>query len=209
MRVPLAALVPPVHRAIRNPRSALVKVFRSRQKNRVSPPWSVALGRMPVSMAAALADDHCADMGRQHGAQVEADTASGAASGASARTWSVEMPGVAGAVTLLRHWVQLLVADIPHLAEGLALIVSEYGTNALWHSGSGAPGGRIRVDLALTPDRVRLTVLDDGPPTVPNDWAPDSLGDHGRGFTLVREYADDYGHYDTPEGHVTWAVINY
>lgn len=91
------------------------------------------------------------------------------------------MPGVAGAVTLLRHWVQLLVHDAPQLAEALALIVSEYGTNALWHSGSGAPGGRIRADLTLTFDQVRLTVLDDGPPTLPSDWAPDCPDDHGRG----------------------------
>jgi anti-sigma regulatory factor (Ser/Thr protein kinase) len=208
MRVPLAALVPPVHRTILNPRSTLVRVFRSRQKNRVSPPWRGALGRRLPGMAMAIAGDDAADLVAQYGAQADAGTATGAPSAVSARTWSVEMPGVAGAVMLLRHWVQLLlVADAPHLAEALALIVSEYGTNALWHSGSGAPGGRIKVDLALTSNQIRLTVLDDGPPTVPSDWAPDCLGDHGRGLALVSAYADDHGHDDTPEGHVAWAVV--
>jgi anti-sigma regulatory factor (Ser/Thr protein kinase) len=89
----------------------------------------------------------------------------------------------------------------------LALIVSEYGTNALWHSRSGAPGGRIKVDLALTANQIRLTVLDDGRSALPTDWAPDCLGDHGRGLALVSAYANDHGYDDTPEGHPAWAVV--
>jgi anti-sigma regulatory factor (Ser/Thr protein kinase) len=208
MRVTVVALVSPVHATILTPRSALAGVWRSRGKNRVSLPWRSALRRILTGMATAMAGDDAADVATRYDAQVEADSSSGTPSVASARTWSVETPGVAGSVTLLRHWVQLLVADTPHLAEALALIVSEYGTNALWHSGSGAPGGRIRVDLALTCDQVRLTVLDDGPLTVPHEWAPDCLGDHGRGLTLVSEYADEHGHYDTPDGHAAWAVIH-
>jgi anti-sigma regulatory factor (Ser/Thr protein kinase) len=207
MRVSLAALVQPAHRTILSPRTALGRVLRSGRKNRVPAPWRLALGRRAAGLVAAMAGDDAADLAAPYDAAPAAHSASCTTSDASSRTWTVEMPGVAGAVTLLRHWAQLPVADVPHLAEALALIVSEYGTNALWHSGSGAPGGRIKADLTLTPDQVRLSVLDDGPATVPNAWAPDCLGDHGRGLTLVSEYADDHGHDDTPDGHAAWAVI--
>ncbi|XVQ10888.1 ATP-binding protein [Spirillospora sp. CA-255316] len=120
----------------------------------------------------------------------------------------MDVPGVDEAISLVRRWVRLLLADEPELAEAIELIVSEYGTNALWHSASGRPGGRIEVQLCVGPEQVQLKVQDDGPAALNPDQTPDDLDEHGRGLVLARAYADAVGHWDTPGGLVAWALIN-
>jgi anti-sigma regulatory factor (Ser/Thr protein kinase) len=127
--------------------------------------------------------------------------------GGDERVWRVDVPGVAEAVPLLRRWMRLLLAEDAKLAEAFELIVSEYGTNALWHSASGAPGGRIKAELCLGLRRARLTVLDSGA-LVRGDRAPGDPAEHGRGLLLASAYADEVGHHDTPGGHAVWALIN-
>ncbi|GAA2258244.1 hypothetical protein GCM10010402_12080 [Actinomadura luteofluorescens] len=121
--------------------------------------------------------------------------------------WHVDVPGVTDAVPLLRRWVHLLLADDAELTEAFELIVSEYGTNALWHSASGAPGGRIRVELCINRRQTRLTVLDDGPIPARTDEDTDPA-EHGRGLILADAYADETGQYDCVDGHAAWALIN-
>lgn len=117
--------------------------------------------------------------------------------------WGVDLPGTDEAVPVLRRWVRALV-DVP----GLELVASEYGTNALWHSASGLPGGRIRVELALGVSWVRLSVQDDGPKPVREEWNEECLDEHGRGLVLVQAHVDECGEFPTPEGkHVAWALI--
>lgn len=122
--------------------------------------------------------------------------------------WRMDVPGVGAAIPLLRRWVRLLLADEPELAEAFELIVSEYGTNALWHSASGSPGGRIRTELCVDAQRARLTVLDDGPWAVSGDSMPVDLDEHGRGLVLAGAYADEVGYHDTAGGRAAWALID-
>ncbi|MBA9001572.1 ATP-binding protein [Thermomonospora cellulosilytica] len=122
--------------------------------------------------------------------------------------WRVDLPGTAEAVSLLRGWVRLVLTDVPQHVDAFELIASEYGTNALWHTASGGPGGRIRVELGVTADRIRLAVHDDGAPTASSKWAPECPDDHGRGLMLVAALADEHGRHATPTGHVAWAAIN-
>ncbi|MFD0857225.1 ATP-binding protein [Actinomadura adrarensis] len=123
------------------------------------------------------------------------------------RVWRVDVPGVTGAVPLLRCWVRLLLAEDAELAEAVELIVSEYGTNALWHSASGAPGGRIGVELRVGCQQTRLTVVDDGP--VPARAAEEvDPAEHGRGLILAAAYAEETGQYDCADGHAVWALIS-
>ncbi|WP_173097774.1 ATP-binding protein [Actinomadura verrucosospora] len=120
--------------------------------------------------------------------------------------WSVDVPGVTNSVPLLRHWVRLLLAEDPELSEAFELIVSEYGTNALWHTASSWPGGRIRAELSISSQRTRLTVLDDGPAPARTDRSADPA-EHGRGLLLADAYADETGEYGCAGGHATWALI--
>jgi anti-sigma regulatory factor (Ser/Thr protein kinase) len=119
--------------------------------------------------------------------------------------WRVDVPGVADVVPLLRRWVHLLLTD--ELAEAFELIVSEYGTNALWHTASSRPGGRIRAELSISSQQTRLTVLDDGPAPARTDGRADPA-EYGRGLILADAYADETGQYDCADGHATWALIN-
>jgi anti-sigma regulatory factor (Ser/Thr protein kinase) len=117
--------------------------------------------------------------------------------------WVVDLPGTAASVSLLRHWVRSVVGN-----RDLELVASEYGTNALWHSASGLPGGRIRVELTVGRDGVRIAVRDDGPHPSRRGWDAESLDEHGRGLALVAAHVERAGEYVTPEGaHVMWAVV--
>ncbi|MFF0526359.1 ATP-binding protein [Actinomadura nitritigenes] len=102
--------------------------------------------------------------------------------------------------------MHLLLVD--KLAEAFELIVSEYGTNALWHTASSRPGGRIRAELNISSRQTRLTVLDDGPSPARTDRSVDPA-EHGRGLLLADAYADETGEYDCADGHVTWALIRH
>jgi two-component sensor histidine kinase len=90
----------------------------------------------------------------------------------------------------------------------LELVACEYGTNALWHSASGLPGGRIHVELDVGAGWIRISVQDDGPKPVFDEWDPDCLDEHGRGLMLVQAHVDECGEHVTPEGaHVAWALL--
>ncbi|SNT62809.1 Histidine kinase-like ATPase domain-containing protein [Actinomadura meyerae] len=122
------------------------------------------------------------------------------------RLWRIDVPGVTPAIPFLRRWVGLVLADASVVSEAFELIVTEYGTNALWHSASGAPGGRIRAELSVSSRRTCLTVVDDGPgPGIDQEADP---AEHGRGLILAEAYADETGQYDGVDGHAAWALIN-
>ncbi|XVQ10669.1 ATP-binding protein [Spirillospora sp. CA-255316] len=120
----------------------------------------------------------------------------------------MDLPGMDEAIPLVRRWVRLLLAEEPALAEAFGLIVSEYGTNALCHSASGRPGGRIEVELRIAAERVQLMVRDEGPAPLSPDPVPGDLNERGRGLILAGAYADAVGHWDVPGGLVAWALIN-
>ncbi|WP_067484060.1 ATP-binding protein [Actinomadura hibisca] len=126
-----------------------------------------------------------------------------------AQSWSVDVPGLAEAVPVVRRWVRLLLANDPELAGTVELIAGEYTTNALWHSASGDVGGRIRVGLLCEAGRTTFTVLDAGASAGPGRWGPDHPEDHGRGLAIVAACAAEHGHRDTPDGRLAWAVVDH
>ncbi|MEW2353246.1 ATP-binding protein [Spirillospora sp. NPDC029432] len=120
----------------------------------------------------------------------------------------MDVPGTEEAIPFLRRWVRLLLGDEPELAEAFELIASEYGTNALWHSASGAPGGRIRIEFCVDARRARLTVLDEGPVSEGGRAVPEDVDEHGRGLVLAGAYADQVGYGDSAGGRAAWASID-
>ncbi|MFV2179273.1 ATP-binding protein [Actinomadura sp. LOL_016] len=100
-----------------------------------------------------------------------------------------------------------LTADAD-MVDAFELIISEYGTNALRHSASGVPGGRIKAELSFNVQYVCLTVLDGGGPIVNRTRVPDELAEHGRGLVLASAHADESGRFDTLDGRTSWALIN-
>ncbi|WP_158642257.1 ATP-binding protein [Actinomadura sp. WAC 06369] len=116
---------------------------------------------------------------------------------------------MAESVPHLRRWVRLPLAGDAEMADAFELIISEYGTNALRHSASGAPGGRIKAELSFTVRHVCLAVLDGGGPVVGKGVPADGgePAEHGRGLVLAGAYADEVGRFDTLDGRTSWALI--
>ncbi len=111
----------------------------------------------------------------------------------------VSLPGVHEAVAGL---------EAEGLGDGrrgdLALIAVELVTNAVRHSGSDGPVG---LDLTAVPGAVRLEVRDRGPGFDPDPGTPTLQQVGGRGFFLVEQLADRWGHARDAGGFLVWAEL--
>lgn len=129
----------------------------------------------------------------------------------------ITYPGTAVMVRVARAAVPILVGGSPRL-EDIALVVSEFATNAVRHSRSGA-GGEFQLGIDRKPGWARVELMDEGPtgaplPAVVLLYAPDSLddgepADHGHGLCLVGALADRWGHDSQPGAGTWWAEFSW
>ncbi|MET7999737.1 ATP-binding protein [Nonomuraea glycinis] len=79
------------------------------------------------------------------------------------------VPGSAAWVCLVRRWVADALTVAGHRdVDGVRLVVSELAGNAALHTGSGRPGGLVRVKVYEVADALaRVEVIDEGAATVP------------------------------------------
>jgi anti-sigma regulatory factor (Ser/Thr protein kinase) len=82
-----------------------------------------------------------------------------------------------------------------------ALLTTELIANSVEHSGTG-PGGSVRLGVALSEERLRVQVGDEGPGFVPAARAPDAPSDSHWGLHLVAQLADRWGVVTEPEPEV-------
>jgi anti-sigma regulatory factor (Ser/Thr protein kinase) len=96
--------------------------------------------------------------------------------------------GLPESVSAARTWVAGFLTGSP-AADDAALVTSELVTNAILHSASRLPGGRVTVSVRAMDDMVRVDVVDQGavPPFLA---APRGLG---QGLVLVAALADVFG----------------
>ena len=71
-------------------------------------------------------------------------------------------------------------------------MVSEIVTNSVRHANAG-PEDWIRLDVALSPDGLRVEVADEGPGFEPSVGRPPHEQPSGRGLFLVDQLADRWG----------------
>jgi anti-sigma regulatory factor (Ser/Thr protein kinase) len=97
-------------------------------------------------------------------------------------------PGLPESVSAARSWVAGFF-PVPAAAADAALMTSELVTNAILHSASGLPGGRVTVGIGTAGGSLRVDVIDQGemPPCMPT---PRGLG---QGLLLVAALADASG----------------
>lgn len=125
-------------------------------------------------------------------------------------TWT--FPGESATVGKCRSLARRLAVDEDQ-AEAAALCVSELVTNALVHSRSGLPGGRVTVAISVCSgqDRLRISVRDDGPRAVrPARSGPGTTGlaESGRGLRIVAAVAADWGISQPADDQgIAWCVI--
>ncbi|WP_157254816.1 ATP-binding protein [Nonomuraea typhae] len=87
-----------------------------------------------------------------------------------------------------RAWVLGLLQGCDR-RDDVALAFTELGANAVLHSASGRDGGMFTVRLALSSTEVELSVVDQGPLSVPAQREAD---ESGRGLSIVHQLADEY-----------------
>lgn len=121
--------------------------------------------------------------------------------------WSRSFPGKPEQVRAARRFVTGLLEDMPAVAV-VELLVSELATNAVEHTGSGAPGGEFVVSLVFDPDRVRLAVADQGSSHTPLRGAGGDCDEDGRGLLIVAGYAKSWGITGDDQGRVVWAELS-
>jgi anti-sigma regulatory factor (Ser/Thr protein kinase) len=116
----------------------------------------------------------------------------------------ITVPGTPRGASEIRQIVSDILGDHPAAYEA-AVIASELATNALLHSASRLPGGRISAELRVDDDTVTISVTDDGDgPGLPADPARDG----GLGLAIVGALATETGAEVTGDGRYTvWARI--
>jgi len=82
------------------------------------------------------------------------------------------------------------------LLADIAVSVSEVVNNAVIHGNRQDPSRNVEIDLEIGPDRVSISVLDEGkgfdPDALPNPVAQENLmREVGRGLFIVRAYMDE------------------
>ncbi|WP_444961440.1 ATP-binding protein [Nocardiopsis sp. M1B1] len=116
----------------------------------------------------------------------------------------------------IRSWCQRGARVQAHLTFPLVLVVSELVNNAWLHTASGAPGGRVKIQMRHLPDRlIHLAVTDDGPrpgqPASLPRLSPRSedLRVGGRGLHLVDRLSVAWGWNGEPSTPLTvWAHVD-
>ncbi|MBF8188528.1 ATP-binding protein [Nonomuraea sp. K274] len=121
------------------------------------------------------------------------------------------LPGIARSVSLARRWVADALTAAGHRdADDARLVTSELVGNALLHTGSGRPGGLVRVNVFEIGDALaRIEVIDEGAPTVPKPREPGDGECRGRGLWLVQQTSVRWGNRLIPlQRHLVWAEVS-
>jgi len=105
------------------------------------------------------------------------------------------------AVAARRALESLLSEFDPAVFQVAALLTTELIANSVEHSGTG-PDGSVRLEVALSVERLRVEVGDEGPGFAPAARAPDAPLDSHWGLHLVAQLADRWGVAAKPEAEV-------
>jgi serine/threonine-protein kinase RsbW len=113
-------------------------------------------------------------------------------------------PGCPEQIRCIRHDLRELLADCP-AADSVLLCASELATNAVRHSDSARPGGRLTVTVRLIPGQsVRVEVTDQGGRW---DWKGRLPRYHG--LYVVHATAANWGIDGDYRSRTTWAHLNW
>ncbi|PKK13339.1 MAG: ATP-binding protein [Thermomonospora sp. CIF 1] len=82
------------------------------------------------------------------------------------------------------------------------LMAAEIATNAILHTASGRPGGRVWLTVIVSPERARIEITDQGG-TPKEPQIPHSASLNGRGLLIVQELADRWGWTRDASGRTT------
>jgi anti-sigma regulatory factor (Ser/Thr protein kinase) len=117
---------------------------------------------------------------------------------------SITIPGIPEQVSGTRGFIARVLDRLPGVDRDAAtLLTSELVTNAIQHTGSGAPGGTVTVVVIGVPGGVLVEVVDDGSagnPVVKGDL----YAAEGQGLFLVQQLATQWGYLRDDSGTTVW-----
>jgi anti-sigma regulatory factor (Ser/Thr protein kinase) len=110
------------------------------------------------------------------------------------------------AATMARTAIQDMLTSVPRsVLFDAQLLTSELVSNAVRHAGLG-PEDAVGLTIALTPDRLHVGVLDDGPGFEAAAHRPDAVG--GWGLLLVETVSDRWGVVRGQRTNEVWFEID-
>jgi anti-sigma regulatory factor (Ser/Thr protein kinase) len=117
---------------------------------------------------------------------------------------SVTIPGIPEQVSGTRAFIARVLDRLPGVDRDAAtLLTSELVTNAILHTGSGAPGGTVTVVVIGVPAGVLVEVIDDGSAGTPMVKG-DLYATEGQGLLLVQQLATQWGYLRDDSGTTVW-----
>ena len=117
---------------------------------------------------------------------------------------SVTIPGIPEQVSGTRAFIGRVLDRLPGVDRDAAtLLTSELVTNAIQHTGSGAPGGTVTVVVIEVPGGVLVEVVDEGSPGTPVVKG-DLYAGEGQGLFLVQQLATQWGYLRDTSGTTVW-----
>jgi anti-sigma regulatory factor (Ser/Thr protein kinase) len=120
---------------------------------------------------------------------------------------SLTIPGRAEEVSRARAFLTRTLSSMnaKHAVDSDAatLLTSELVTNAILHTGSGAPGGTVTIVVVGVPDGVLVEVIDDGSAGAPVVKG-ELLATDGHGLFLVQQLTAQWGYLRDPAGTTVW-----
>ena len=123
---------------------------------------------------------------------------------------NLTLPGTASSVPIARVWLSGTLVGAGHgRLDDVLLVLSELATNAVRHSSSKLPGGRVMVRVSeVEVGLVRVEVIDEGSDDVPCRREPDFDRCTGRGLHLVEMLSKEWGHHRIgPICGCVWAEV--
>lgn len=122
---------------------------------------------------------------------------------------SVTVPGEPEEVSRVRGFIArtLACAGLPGVdSDAATLLTSELVTNAILHTDSGQPGGRVSVVIRSLPDGLLVEVIDDGSGGTPV-VKTDPLAGEGQGLYLVQQMASRWGYLRGQASTTVWFYL--
>jgi anti-sigma regulatory factor (Ser/Thr protein kinase) len=117
---------------------------------------------------------------------------------------SVTLSGRPEEVSDARAFIARVLRGLPRIdSEAATLLTSELVTNAIQHTRSGGPGGRVTVVLTGIPGGLLVEVIDDGSPETPIVKG-DLYATEGHGLYLVQQLAAQWGYLRDAAGTTVW-----
>ena len=120
-------------------------------------------------------------------------------------SWSLTVHADLREIARIRRWLReaLGVRLSPQDVSDLSLAVTEICTNIVRHGYQGGTAGDIEVHVSTEDDAVCVTILDCGPPFVPDRIQvppPEALAEGGYGLVLARGMVDEIRFQPAPGG---------